>query len=264
MKIAYTMQGMIGGFNPKQRNSESVVTKDDQILIFKYICDTINKNILQHNDIDIFIFSWHTEFEKEFTENLSPTRMKLEKQIDFKIPDHLKHGHINRVFSSKSRWYGFQEVIKLVNDYEEDHNFKYDLVINARLDLCWNKPYKFNELDTTKFHIPYQLDNLKWGWPYQKDEIVDHIFATNSTWMQQYSSMFDLLDEYTLPGQCPQWNTISNHFLMVWHLRKLGLLDEQTVSKTFTTMVNSWNPDADYEFFRFRDLTRENIIKSLS
>ena len=74
--------------------------------------------------------------------------------------------------------------------------------------------------------------------------------------------MFDFLDEYTLPGQCPQWNTISNHFLMV-ALRKLGLLSEDIVKKTFSNCPDN-NPkiiggskEVDYDIFRYRQLTRE-------
>ena len=53
---------------------------------------------------------------------------------------------------------------------------------------------------------------------------------------------------------------------MVWHLRKLGLLREDIVKKTFTNWHES-NPkiiggskDVDYDIFRFRQLTREEII----
>ena len=91
-------------------------------------------------------------------------------------------------------------------------------------------------------------------------------FTSNSDWMKGYSTMFDFLGEYTLPGQCPQWNTISNHFLMVWHLEKLGLLREDIIEKSFTNWHES-NPkiiggskDVDYDIFRFRQLTREEII----
>ena len=107
MKIAYTINGLVGGFTGK--NSSGGTTKDDHILILKYISDILEKNIISHNDVDFFIFSWHTELEEEFNKYLSPTRMKLKKQIDFKIPEHLKKGNTKRVFAYKSRWYGFKK-----------------------------------------------------------------------------------------------------------------------------------------------------------
>ena len=79
--------------------------------------------------------------------------------------------------------------------------------------------------------------------------------------------MFDHLDEYTLPGQCPQWNTISHHFLMVWHLRKLGMLSEETLKKTFGVISDTCNEiiggtklsNVDYDIFRFMKLSRTEV-----
>ena len=195
-------------------------------------------------------------------------KIKLIPQKDFSIPEHLKSGNIGRVIAHKSRWYGFKEVMNLVSEYETENNFEYDLVVNARFDACWNRPYDFEDLDTNKFHIPFHLDVSSYGWPNGKPEILDHMFASNSDWMKSYSSMFDFLDEYTLPDQCPQWNTISNHFLMVWHLRQLGILDETTVLKSFSTPKDktSWynnQIESDYDIFRYRELSPDDVIKSM-
>ena len=118
---------------------------------------------------------------------------------------------------------------------------------------------------------PIHPDKPTYGWPeggvHTNVEILDHIFASRSDWMKGYSSMFDFLDEYTLPDQCPQWNTISNHFLMVWHLRKLGLLREDIVKKTFTNWHDN-NPrivcgtkdkHIDYDILRYRKLNIEDM-----
>ena len=149
----------------------------------------------------------------------------------------------------------------------QENNFEYDLVVNARFDICWNRKYDLFNLNPNNFHIPIHWDRPHWGWPLQNPEISDHIFATNSNWMKHYATLYDKIDEYTLPGQCPQWNTISNHFLMVWHLRKLGLLSEDIVKKTFKVLHHSSkyivggskDPNIDYDIFRFRELTREDL-----
>ena len=224
MKIAYTLNGLVGGFSGK---SASNANKDeDSILILKYVSDLIQRYIVPYNDVDIFIFSWHTNFKDEFDKYLSPKRIKLIPQKDFSIPEHLSGGNTNRVIAHKSRWYGFKEVTNLVSEYESENNFEYDLVVNSRFDICWNKPYKFESLNNNKFHIPFHPDVSNYGWPDEGPEILDHIFASSSEWMKGYSTMFDHLDVYTLPGQCPQWNTISHHFLMVWHLQQLNILLE--------------------------------------
>ncbi len=266
MKIAYTINGLVGGFSG--RNSNSTATKDDHILILKYLSNIFKNNIADHNDVDVFIFSWHTDLEEEFNKYYAPKRMKLKPQIDFSIPAHLASGNVPRVIAHKSRWYGFKEVMNLVWEYEIDNKFKYDMVVSARFDICWNKPYKFDKLDRSKFHIPWHPNWADYGWPQNGEEILDHVFAARSIWMQHYSSLFDLIDEYTLPGQCPQWNTISNHFLMVWHLRQLGILDETTVLKSFSTPKDktSWynnQIESDYDIFRYRELSPNDVIKSM-
>ena len=63
MKIAYTMNGLIGGFTGKNYVGSS---DEDSRLILRYVSDLIDKNIREHNDIDIFVFSWHTNFEDDF------------------------------------------------------------------------------------------------------------------------------------------------------------------------------------------------------
>jgi hypothetical protein len=265
MKIAYTLNGLLGGFTGK--NTSNADKDDEAILILRYVSDLIQKYIVSYNDVDFFIFSWHTNLKDEFEKYLSPKKIKLIPQKDFSIPEHLKSGNIGRVIAHKSRWYGFKEVMNLVSEYETENNFEYDLVVNARFDTCWNKPYDFKDLDTNKFHIPFHPDVSNYGWPNGKPEILDHMFASNSDWMKSYSSMFDFLDEYTLPDQCPQWNTISHHFLMVWHLQKLNILSEEFISKSFRNLSHNnqdiiggtKNDNVDYDIFRYRQLTREDL-----
>jgi len=279
MRIAYTMNGLVGGVSGKNSSGSP---RDDQLLVLSYVSQILKKYIVPYNNVDFFIFSWHTDFKEEFIKRLSPKAIKLLPQIDFKIPEHLRGEHIGRVMAHKSRWYGFKEVMNLVSDYEKENNFEYDLVVNARLDTCWNRPFKFEELNPYKFHIPIHPDIPNYGWPTGGKhptfnsttvEMLDHVFASKSRWMKGYSSMFDFLDEYTLPGQCPQWKTISHHFLMIWHLRKLGLLSDNYVQKSFKTLHEAnpkyivddfTNKNTDYDIFRFRQLTREQIVSSVN
>ena len=265
MKIAYTLNGLMGGFSGK--NTSNANKDSDSLLILDYVSKIIKKNIIPYNDVDFFIFSWHTNFKNAFDKAFNPKKIKLEKQIDFNIPEHLKNGSVNRIISHKSRWYGFKEVMELVSEYEVENNFEYDLVVNARFDICWNKPILFADFDPNKFHIPIHIDQPNYGWPDSSPEILDHVFASNSDWMKSYSSLFDFLDEYTLPGQCPQWNTISHHFLMVWHLRELGILSSNVVKKSFnnfhernTEIIGGTKNDTiDYDIFRYRQLSKENV-----
>ena len=276
MKIAYTINGLIGGF--VGRNSSTSDKSKDSTIILEYVSNLLNKNVIEPNNADVFVFTWHTDFEDELNKFLKPTSLKLQKQIDFEIFDHLRGPDEKRVNNTLSRWYGFREVINLVRQHEQVNNFKYDLVVNARFDICWNRPIDLGKLDNNKFHIPWHPDIPKYGWPYMHvdsarrihgtDEILDHIFASNSDSMLSYTTMYENLYDYSLPGNCPAWKTISNHFLMVWHLRNLGMLDG--VEKTFGTFDHN-NPklkggseeylEVDYDLFRYREFTKDEVIE---
>ena len=85
--------------------------------------------------------------------------------------------------------------------------------------------------------------------------------------MDRYSNLFDKLDEYTSPGQCPRWNIISNHFLMVWHLWKLNLINVDTVKKSFSTYTEKKSDNQEgktnYDIMRYRKLSIGDVEKEL-
>ena len=266
MRIAYTINGLIGGF--VGRNSQTSDKSKDSTIILEYVSNLLRKNIIEPNNADVFIFSWHTDFEEQFNKFLNPTSISLEEQIDFEIFEHLKGGDHNRVNGHLSRWYGFKEVMNLVRNHEQKNNIKYDMVVNARFDICWNRPFDFSNLETDKFHIPWHPDIPNYGCPFGSPEILDHVFASNSESINSCSTMYDKLENYTLPGNCPSWKTISNHFLMIWHLKELGLLDQ--IVKSFGNWDQN-NPkltggseddlEIAYDLFRYRKFTRDEVIE---
>jgi hypothetical protein len=183
------------------------------------------------------------------------------EQMKFDTPPHLD-SESTRVQAHYSRWYGFNEVIKLKTEYEKENNFKYDLVINVRMDTLWNRPYDFSKLDINKIHLTKHI-NRDWGWGNgnNPNELEDHIYVMNSDSINKFSEMYNKLDEYTSPGQCPQWRSISSHFLSVWHLNKLGWLNEDTISFSFLTELHAdeQSNKTDYTTMRFRNNTIEDI-----
>ena len=269
MRIAYTLNGLIGGFgNYKTYNIDKLSNYgDESSLTLKYASKFLKKYVLDNNDVDVFVFSWQVDKLEEFKKYLNPKKIKVIPQIDFEIPKHLKGKNDKRVTAHYSRWYGFKEVMKLKKEYEKENDFKYDLVVNARFDLCYNKPFDFSCLPTNQFHIPIHPNKPTYGWPNENSEILDHIFASSSENMDNYSSLFSFLSEYTMPGYCQQWNVISHHFLMVYHLWKLNLLNTDTVKKSFSTytgdMADNQEGKTTYDIIRYRNLSSEDIIKEI-
>jgi hypothetical protein len=203
MKIAYLMNGVIGGLVGKNYEGSESLIKDK---IVKYISNT-HSFIQKGVEIDYFIFSWEPELE--------------------------------------------------------ENNIEYDLVINARLDLCFTREINLSQFNPSKFHLAYAVNLPSYNWP-RNSEMIDHIFISNPEYMFKFMEMFTLLNNYTLPGQCPQWKLISNHFLVVWHLDKLNLLKKEIVTdellKTFDGGYDS-TADVDYYIFRYRKLNLADINK---
>lgn len=217
MKIAYCLAGLVGGLsghNYDKTEGGDVVIRESSNNLFKNI---------NCNDIDFFMHTWSIDKKEKLESVYKPKKAIYEEQIIFKTPTYLPT--IPRVQATYSRWYSSKQVIKLKRQYEEENNFKYDLVVITRQDLYWLKPFDFNSLDNTKFNAAQSRFKGKvYGSP-DGIEIEDILFASNSDYMDQFCTLYDFLDEYTKPDQCPTWNFISSHFLSVWHLKKLNLWD---------------------------------------
>jgi len=281
MKVAYTINGLIGGLSGK-----SWSRKDEDFLptLAKYLYKSLDDNILKNNDVDIFLFSWHNDDRGIFEGIYKPKKSVFTDQVKFELPSHLANTqNSDRVQAHYSRWYGFREVMKLKQEYEQENNIKYDLVVNARFDHYWNKNVDFMGFDTRKVYLSKFLDRI-YGWGSGSTttdaELLGDLFVMGSENMDRFSIMFDCLNSYTKIGECPQWKDISHHMLTVWHMRKLGLLKTDIVEFPFRTCfppgtgggqqlaVHDDRKEADYTLLRYKvemeNLTREDIINEIT
>lgn len=267
MNIAYLMNGVIGGLSGKNCEQRDLDMRKE---IIKYTA--LTHKYLKNNDINIdyFIFSWEPELEDYYIEYYNPKKILCVNQIIFDVPLHyIDHKNNPRIQSHYSRWYGAQQVLKLYELYKKTSNKHYDLVINARIDLCFqsNNTINFLEFDTKKFHISHYINNIDYNWE-KRNEIADHIFISNSEMITSFLNMFDYLEEYTKPDQCPRYGLISSHYLSVWHLKKINLLKKDIIIKsikTFDSSRNEYNINMpiDYYIFRYENLTKIQLLKRI-
>lgn len=219
MKIAYCFHGCVGGLTGKngKKTTGSDIVLDTSHRLLK-------KNINTSN-IDFFIHSWDVDLKKTFIDYYDPKKIILEPQILFNPPKHLPNN--DRVQSHYSRWYSATQVINLKNQYEKETNTKYDLVILTRHDLCWLRKYDLNQLNPNVFNIDtFYVDAGTSYYSKTSIELGDVCISTNSKYMDLLVDIYNNLDEYTKPGQCTQYNHISSHFCLSWHLKKLNLRDQ--------------------------------------
>jgi len=248
MKIAYLMNGLIGG--TVGRNSNCLDNTNVKSQIIKHASSTHSH--LKNADIDYFIFSWEPELEATYTKCYAPKQIKVVPQRAFNLPDHFRHEQSNpRIQGHYSRWYGFLNVFQMCHEYSCATDTKYDLIISARLDLCYQRNIDLSLFNQEQFHISNPQNIPGYNWP-NNIEIIDHIFASNMENMRKFSCLYLHLNEYTRPNECPSWKLISHHFLSVWHLGKIGLLDKKIIKESFTTINEGHNPDVDYYIFRYK------------
>ena len=227
---------------------------------------TIKENILNVNNVDVFIHTWNDDENdiKTIKELFNPKESVFEKQIIFSDDNPFLH-------KMKSRWYSHKKVLDLKKEYEEKYNFKYDFVMVARFDLLFFTPFIFSEYDPNFFYLTNEADpndphhsSNQMGWN-------EAWFLSNSKTMDEYSKLYDHMDEYQEQGKA--WaqtyvagervghmadaqdknfpgvkKTIDNHFVAKHHAMKIGLA---TKAKFIKSPPADWVRLGEHGHFTF-------------
>lgn len=262
MRVAYLMNGLIGGLSGKNLEMNNLNCREN---IIKFCAKTHKKLLTDDVIIDYFIFSWEPELEQCYVNEFNPVKIKSESLRKFKIADHfLPRIEIDddRIQAHYGRWYGAQQVLNLMLDHQLTENIQYDLVVNARLDLCYHNEINFKNFETDKFHIANPINFSSFNWPNGK-EFIDHIFIGSTNTMTVFLNLFNFIDAYTAPKQCPSYKLISSHHLAVWHLEKSNLLSREFIKQSLTVYANGYAKDVDYHIFRYEGLTESQLNQKL-
>ena len=249
MKVAFCLSGLAGGVNDKHGG-----LKVDYNIAYDYY----QKHIFEHNDVDVFIHTWSVDFEKPIMKLYNPKKSIFQEQIMFDDKPSRKH-------SIYSRWYSTEKVIELKKSYELENNFSYDCVFLTRFDLAFFSDILFKDYDLNHFFAPhwtkyknilgqgisnrgfyqamkksYVPDILKkffyrfsyCGYPFNGKSppdygggIEDFWFFSNSKDMDQFSTLFDNLDNYLSSV------SLSNHVLAVHHLSRTDMIKNLNFTK---------------------------------
>jgi hypothetical protein len=126
----------------------------------------------------------------------------------------------------------------------------------------WLKNINFKKLDTSKVYIAktykkytnrfYGLDDGG-NDPYNEQESTDHMFCANSNNSNEFNGLYNNLNEYTKPGQCPSWDGISSHFLFPWHMKQINILSDMRrvwLHYGYAEDVNLYT-QSDYSILRY-------------
>jgi len=150
-----------------------------------------------------------------------------------------------------AKWYSAQQSILLKRQYEQQHNFKYDWVMQGRFDIAWQIDVIFSHFDSQYFYVPnwenayfdnkiippdkYYKDKhylhpekmtyKKYGWPCtlwkNSPALSDHWCFASSDLMDQFGNLYNNID--ILASQSLFW---SNHIFVFKQLEYMGILDQ--------------------------------------
>ena len=256
MRTAICFSGLVGSTKGKSQE-----LKGNPAECFNISSQLYLKHIINKNDVDVFVHSWSTDLEQQIVQTYNPKKHIIEKQIVFDVPDYniLKNTPSVRLQTHYSLWYSRKMATQLKSQYEKENNFKYDCVMLARFDLAWQSDLIFSQYDHENFwtqawpkkildgrmlsDIEYwnllkYKDRMKtqwWGYPHNKHGLLGMWFFSNSNNIDKFVTMYDKLDEYSKPGQCPldQAGNMSAHQQCLYHLQKLNMIDKLKFTKNW-------------------------------
>tara|TARA_R110001583_G_scaffold149076_3_gene301006 strand:- start:7295 stop:8062 length:768 start_codon:yes stop_codon:yes gene_type:complete len=247
MKIALCLYGLVGSDRGKSYDK-----KGGTDTVLKECFKSFKNHVIDKNNTDVFFHTWDQEFEEELVKNYKPKLYKTEPQKTFSntVP-----GPQKRVQAHYSRWYSTKIVNNLKLQYENENNFKYDYVLLSRFDMVWTVDILFNKLNKNIFYIPGSTKgNVPWGWPNNvsgvKYEIDDLWFISNSKNMDDFCILYNLINQYIQKENCPVHTGISNHMLAFYHLKKLGLIPENTKRIFNGPDLPNISGYSDYQLYR--------------
>lgn len=234
MKIALCLYGKVGNEITK---TYRVPTCSKKILTIG--ADFYKKNLLNSNDVDVFIHSWSLPLKEDILNLYQPKNSIISEQEIFNIPKDILGG-VQRTQAHYSRWKSTYEVVKLLEQSTE----KYDLVILSRFDIAWNIIPEY--LDTQYFYAQQWCcfgengqDHYNVGLFNKRKEIDisqlthwhkglefgirDWWFISSKENIIKFGNLYEDVDRYAKIGYME--NVISNHGMSICRLKDLNLLD---------------------------------------
>jgi hypothetical protein len=110
--------------------------------------------------------------------------------------------------------------VQLKKQYEEKHNFKYDVVMATRFDNAFTGPVDFTTIENPK---NFYLSSTSHGPSFLavRHLLSDHYFVSNSDTMSQFADLYTDIDRYLSTTEM-----LSNHRLNYMRLDDMDMCDK--------------------------------------
>ena len=143
------------------------------------------KNLLNYYNVDIFM---NIDKNNNFIQNT----IKPKKYVIFNdsiIKKNELHKYANLMF------YRIYETNKYRQEYENKHNFKYDIIIRLRSDTLLNERLYLENFDKNAIYFPYKESICESGNIYSLG-VTDQFFISNSYLMNKICNFYNYLENY--------------------------------------------------------------------
>jgi hypothetical protein len=151
--------------------------------------------LLSQHDVDVFFYGLENKEGEEKNKN---DLISLYSPKKFVINTNNFYQSIPCKYQLSSVFYSFYNIYmcnNLKSEYENEKNFKYDLVIRSRSDYFWFRSFNNEEINLSKKNIL-----IPWNWSFKgvREYARSDVFAIgNSDLMNKYSEIYENIDEYT-------------------------------------------------------------------
>ena len=223
MRTAVCLFGTIGG--TKGKSGDKIGSKADVLnKAYPYYKD----NLIEPNSADVFIHSWDVEIKNEVIETYSPILSKFEPQKSFDIPDFMEK--TQRVQNHFSRWYSCKQVIDLLTTFQNENNFKYDMVVLCRQDIAWMKEVKLEDYDNKFFYVAEWFQHHTsepMGFPHgnYNKSLQDSWCFSNSDNIVKLCDIYENISDYCRENrELTAHGGISNHRLFYHQLKLMDII----------------------------------------
>jgi hypothetical protein len=180
---------------------------------FKDTHYSFDQYLLSAHNVDVFFYGLENK-EGQETNNADLDRLYSPKTKV--VNTQQAYDAIPCPYHQPSVFYAFYNILmcnELKKKYENDNGFKYDLVIRSRTDYFWFRYITEQELELAKGNIMIPAD---WAFKSVNAYARADVFAFGSSkLMDEYSAMFNRLNEYTQKIGMFHPESICGYHLMV-------------------------------------------------
>tara|TARA_Y100000593_G_C4066998_1_gene217224 strand:- start:42 stop:524 length:483 start_codon:yes stop_codon:yes gene_type:complete len=125
-------------------------------------------------------------------------------------------------------WYSRNKSVELAAQYEQENNFKYDLVLLTRFDIALFRKFQFDEYDTSRLYIagPIIVSHATDGQGIRPHKINDIYFLGNTENLLKVTSVSDTYEgiAINLDNNWPL-QSVSSHRVIAEHFINEGLFE---------------------------------------